>query len=84
MLVIESTGVFTNRESLEKHVANGARKVILSSPAKDKLDRTIVLGVNDADITGDERLLSNASCTTNCLAPMVKSFMIISVCKKDI
>ncbi len=70
--VIESTGVFTNRESLEKHVANGARKVILSSPAKDKLDRTIVLGVNDADITGDERLLSNASCTTNCLAPMVK------------
>lgn len=70
--VVESTGVFTNRESLEKHCANGARKVILSSPAKDKLDKTVVLGVNDNEITGDERIMSNASCTTNCLAPMVK------------
>jgi glyceraldehyde 3-phosphate dehydrogenase len=70
--VIESTGVFTNRESLEKHCANGARKVILSAPAKDTLDRTVVLGVNDNEITGNERVMSNASCTTNCLAPMVK------------
>lgn len=70
--VIESTGVFTNRESLEKHCANGARKVILSAPAKDKLDRTVVMGVNDSEITGNERVMSNASCTTNCLAPMVK------------
>lgn len=70
--VIESTGVFTSREALEKHIANGARKVILSAPAKDKLDRTVVLGVNDHEITGDEKVMSNASCTTNCLAPMVK------------
>ncbi|MBK9247294.1 MAG: type I glyceraldehyde-3-phosphate dehydrogenase [Ignavibacteria bacterium] len=70
--VIESTGVFTTREALEKHIANGARKVILSAPAKDALDRTVVLGVNDHDLTGNEKVMSNASCTTNCLAPMVK------------
>jgi glyceraldehyde 3-phosphate dehydrogenase len=71
-VVLESTGVFTSREQLEKHVANGAKKVVLSAPAKDKLDATIVLGVNDHTLTGAEKVLSNASCTTNCLAPMVK------------
>ncbi len=71
-VVLESTGVFTSREQLQKHIANGAKKVILSAPAKDKLDATIVLGVNDHVLTGEEKVLSNASCTTNCLAPMVK------------
>jgi glyceraldehyde 3-phosphate dehydrogenase len=71
-MVLESTGVFTKREPLEKHIANGAKKVILSAPAKEPLDATIVLGVNDNTLTGNEKLLSNASCTTNCLAPMVK------------
>lgn len=71
-VVIESTGVYTKREHLEKHLANGARKVILTAPAKDALDATVVLGVNDADLTADTKLISNASCTTNCLAPMVK------------
>lgn len=71
-VVLESTGVYTKREQLEKHLANGAKKVLLSAPAKDELDATIVIGVNDNILTGSEKMLSNASCTTNCLAPMVK------------
>jgi len=71
-VVLESTGVYRSREALLKHIANGAKKVILSAPAKDELDATIVLGVNDHVLTGNEQVLSNASCTTNCLAPMVK------------
>lgn len=71
-VVIEATGVFTSREALLKHITNGAKKVILTAPAKDTLDATVVLGVNDEVLTGNELILSNASCTTNCLAPMVK------------
>lgn len=70
-LVIESTGVFTAKEALQQHLKH-ARKVILTAPAKDLLDATVVLGVNDDILTGNETTLSNASCTTNCLAPMVK------------
>ncbi len=70
-LVIESTGVFTAKEALQQHLKH-ARKVILTAPAKDLLDATVVLGVNDHVLTGNETTLSNASCTTNCLAPMVK------------
>ena len=69
--VIESTGVFSSKEQLSKHLKH-AKKVILTSPAKDALDKTVVLGVNDHTLTGTETVLSNASCTTNCLAPMVK------------
>ena len=73
-VVLESTGVFTSREGLEKHLAAGAPKVLLSAPAKDKaaVDATIVMGVNDKSLTGAMKLVSNASCTTNCLAPMAK------------
>ena len=71
-LVVESTGIFTSREAASKHIAAGAKKVIISAPAKDKIDATIVMGVNDKDITGKEEIVSNASCTTNCLAPMAK------------
>ncbi len=72
-IVLESTGVFRTRESLERHLQNsGAKKVLLSAPAKETLDATIVLGVNEDTLSGDERLISNASCTTNCLAPMAK------------
>ncbi len=71
-LVVESTGIFTNREGAAKHIAAGAKKVIISAPAKDDVDATIVLGVNDDTITGKEEIISNASCTTNCLAPMAK------------
>ena len=70
-IVIESTGRFTDREGAEKHLAAGAKKVIISAPAKGE-DLTVVLGVNDDKLTGRETILSNASCTTNCLAPMVK------------
>jgi len=69
--VVESTGVFTTKDALTKHLSH-ARKVVLSAPAKDKLDGTIVLGVNDHELTSDMNVVSNASCTTNCLAPMVK------------
>ncbi len=75
-VVIESTGIFTKRES-EKggygdHIKNGAKKVILCVPAKDEIDRMIVLGVNDNDLKPTDQCVSNASCTTNCLAPVVK------------
>ncbi|MDP2209997.1 MAG: type I glyceraldehyde-3-phosphate dehydrogenase [Bacteroidota bacterium] len=71
-IVIEGTGVFTKREKIELHIKAGAKKVILTAPAKDEIDATVVLGVNEHVITGKEIILSNASCTTNCLAPMVK------------
>jgi glyceraldehyde 3-phosphate dehydrogenase len=71
-IVIESTGIYTKKDECLKHVANGAKKVIISAPAKDKVDATVVMGVNDHILTGSEQVISNASCTTNCLAPMVK------------
>ncbi|NTV97755.1 MAG: type I glyceraldehyde-3-phosphate dehydrogenase [Chlorobiaceae bacterium] len=71
-IVVESTGIFTSREAAARHITAGAKKVIISAPAKDKVDATIVLGVNHDSITGKEEIVSNASCTTNCLAPMVK------------
>lgn len=71
-IVIESTGKYTSLADCTRHITQGAKKVILTAPAKDKLDATVVLGVNDDILTGNESVLSNASCTTNCLAPMVK------------
>jgi glyceraldehyde 3-phosphate dehydrogenase len=71
-VALESTGRFTNRASLQKHLDAGAEKVVLSAPAKDELDATIVLGVNDSILNKTHRIISNASCTTNCLAPMTK------------
>jgi len=71
-VVIEATGVFRTREPLEKHLAAGAEKVILTVPAKDEIDATIVIGVNDKDLRPEHRIVSNASCTTNCLAPIAK------------
>ncbi len=71
-IVIESTGVFTKKEQLQKHLDGGARKVILTVPAKDEIDATIVVGVNDDTLKPEHRLVSNASCTTNCLAPIAK------------
>ena len=71
-IVIESTGIFTNRDSLNKHLNAGAKKVLLTVPPKDKIDATIVLGVNDETLDNESKLISNASCTTNCLAPIAK------------
>ncbi len=75
-IVIESTGIFTSKSSPKggygDHIKNGAKKVILCVPAKDDIDAMIVLGVNDDAITPDLKCVSNASCTTNCLAPVAK------------
>ena len=71
-IVVESTGIFRQREQLQKHLDAGCKKVILTVPPKDEIDYTVVLGVNDDGLTKDHRIISNASCTTNCLAPMAK------------
>ena len=85
-VVIESTGVFRAKESAKggygDHLKNGAKKVILTVPSKDEIDNMIVLGVNDDDLRPEDQCVSNASCTTNCLAPVAKvlndSFGIVS------
>lgn len=75
-VVVESTGVFRKKESPKggygDHLKNGAKKVILTVPAKDTIDKTIVLGVNNDDLKPEDQCVSNASCTTNCLAPVAK------------
>lgn len=71
-VVLESTGIFRSRSQLELHVQAGAPKVLLSVPPKDKIDAVIVMGVNDDTLKPEHTLVSNASCTTNCLAPMAK------------
>jgi len=71
-VVVESTGVFRHREPLEKHLVAGAERVILTVPPKDEIDAMIVLGVNEEDLSAEHRIVSNASCTTNCLAPLAK------------
>jgi glyceraldehyde 3-phosphate dehydrogenase len=70
--VIECTGQFRRIAELEKHLESGAKRVILTVPCKDELDATVVLGVNDDVLTADASIVSNASCTTNCTAPVVK------------
>ncbi|MCK9269494.1 MAG: type I glyceraldehyde-3-phosphate dehydrogenase [Bacteroidales bacterium] len=71
-VVVESTGVFRDRASLQPHLDAGAKRIILTVPAKDEIDATIVVGVNDEVLQPEHRIISNASCTTNCLAPMAK------------
>ena len=71
-VVVESTGVFTKREALAKHLEGGAKKVILTVPPKDDIDAMIVMGVNDDTLKPEHKIVSNASCTTNCLAPVAK------------
>ena len=71
-VVVESTGIFRDSESLNKHLDAGAKKVLLTVPPKDDIDATMVLGVNDDDLKPEDKIVSNASCTTNCLAPIAK------------
>jgi len=70
--VVESTGRFRKREEVAQHLAAGAKKVLLTVPAKDDIDAMVVLGVNDEILKAEHRIISNASCTTNCLAPLAK------------
>ncbi|MCH9018613.1 MAG: aldehyde dehydrogenase, partial [Chloroflexi bacterium] len=72
-IAVESTGVFRHRAKISPHLDAGAKKVLLSVPAKDEIDATVVLGVNDDTISAATQSISNASCTTNCLAPLVKA-----------
>ena len=67
---IESTGIFRQREQIAQHLTAGAKKVVLTVPSKDEIDATIVLGVNNEDLKPEHKIISNASCTTNCLAPL--------------
>ena len=71
-VVVESTGIFRSKEGAAKHLTAGAKKVIISAPAKGEVDATIVLGVNDDTLKPEHKIISNASCTTNCLAPIMK------------
>jgi glyceraldehyde 3-phosphate dehydrogenase len=71
-VVVEATGIFRTREKLVPHLEAGAKRVILTVPAKGEIDYTIVIGVNDKGLKPEDRIISNASCTTNCLAPMAK------------
>jgi glyceraldehyde 3-phosphate dehydrogenase len=70
-VVVESTGFFTNADAAKAHIAGGAKKVVISAPAKGE-DLTVVLGVNDNLYDGSQTIISNASCTTNCLGPLAK------------
>ena len=71
--VVEATGVLATREACQKHLDAGAKKVLLTVPPKDAIDNMVVLGVNDSSLKPEHRIISNASCTTNCLAPLVKA-----------
>ena len=71
-VVIESTGFFTDPKKAADHLEAGARKVVISAPAKGEGAKTIVIGVNEDTVTEDDKILSNASCTTNCIAPVMK------------
>lgn len=72
-VVLECTGLFNTREKASAHIQAGAKKVVLSAPAKGDIDATVVFGVNDDILTASHQIISNASCTTNCLAPMAKA-----------
>jgi glyceraldehyde 3-phosphate dehydrogenase len=71
-VVMECTGLFTTREKAGLHLKGGAKKVVISAPASDEVDATIVYGVNHKSLKASHQIISNASCTTNCLAPLVK------------
>ena len=71
-IVVEATGIFRKREQIEMHMEAGAERIILTVPSKDEIDFTVVLGVNEDELKPEHKIVSNASCTTNCLAPVAK------------
>ena len=79
--IVESTGLFLSKDSAQAHINAGAKKVILSAPSKDDTPM-FVMGVNHKELTDDIKIFSNASCTTNCLAPLAKVITITSVLQK--
>jgi len=81
-VVMECTGIFRTRDSVQPHLDAGAKRVLISAPSKGGIERTIVYGVNHADLTGDDIVVSCASCTTNCLAPLAKVLMDTSGIKR--
>lgn len=72
-VVLECSGAFTDRETAQQHLSAGAKKVVFSQPAESSVDATIVLGVNEQTLNGDETIISNASCSTNCVVPVIKT-----------
>src|SRR4029077_8135252 len=72
-IVLECTGLFTSKAKAGAHLAAGAKKVIISAPGDKDVDRTVVIGVNHQTLKASDTVISNASCTTNCLAPLVKA-----------
>ncbi|HEB27417.1 MAG TPA: type I glyceraldehyde-3-phosphate dehydrogenase [Porticoccus sp.] len=72
-VVLECSGTFTDRETAEQHLSAGAKKVVFSQPAESTVDATIVLGVNEKSLSGEETIISNASCSTNCVVPVIKT-----------
>lgn len=72
-VVLECSGAFTDRETAQQHLSAGAKKVVFSQPAESSVDATIVLGVNEQTLNGDEAIISNASCSTNCVVPVIKT-----------
>jgi len=72
-VVLECTGFFASQEKASLHIEGGAKKVLISAPAKGDIDATVVFGVNEGSLKASDRIISNASCTTNCLAPMAKA-----------
>jgi glyceraldehyde 3-phosphate dehydrogenase len=80
-MVVECTGLFLKRDLAEKHLSASVKRVVLSAPAKDDDIKTVVMGVNDHLLTADDKVISNASCTTNSAAPMVK--VLLDICEID-
>jgi glyceraldehyde-3-phosphate dehydrogenase/erythrose-4-phosphate dehydrogenase len=72
-VVLECSGTFTDRETAEQHLSAGAKKVVFSQPAESTVDATIVMGVNEQSLSGEETIISNASCSTNCVVPVIKT-----------
>ncbi len=72
-VVLECSGAFTDRQTAQQHLSAGAKKVVFSQPAESNVDATIVLGVNEHTLNGDETIISNASCSTNCVVPVIKT-----------
>ena len=78
-MVLECSGAFADRATAQQHIDSGAKRVLFSQPAESNVDATIVYGINQHILTGDETIISSASCSTNCVVPVIKYSMITLV-----